>query len=761
MRTLILFAVSIFSATASPAIAQRWLDQLPQDKRAQPTVDDLRQAFEAFNRENPPKIGLNRPAAEFRFEKVRGDKETPAAEETNLFRRWEWLVGPRSYPSGRLDLEQIAVLRAEVNEVDNRLAAAQTAESPLVQKISLPHWTPMGPRDAVGGTNMGRVNCIEFDPKNVNVLYLCSADGGVWKSVNGGGAWNPIFDREPTLSVGDVAIDPNASNIVYAATSDAFGYGNPFWGGTYSVGIVKSANGGVTWNSTGLNWTVGQNRTIRRLVINPKNGNILLAATSAGVYRTDNGGATWTQIVPDSAYDVEFDQGNGLIAYATTNRVLKSDNAGATFGPLNASCSGSRYNIKIAKSNSKVLYTLCTDGTVQKSMDAGATWQVTTAPGVTLYGYYDDVLAVSPVNQDTVYVAGFDIKKSTNGGASWSSAPVAGHVDNHVIKFAPNSNTTIFSGNDGGIFKSSNGGAAWASLNNGLAITQFYRIGVSRTNPNIIVAGAQDNGNMKYASGVFTSVTDADGMQGFIDWSNANVIYAGIQNGGFYRSTNGGASFTGVSTPSLGAWLSPWCQDPAVASMIYAGTDKVYKSPNQGTTWVPISGVLAGVGKFTVLKVAPSNAKVIFAGSGTKLYSTIDGGAAWVDITAGLPVATNFLTDVAISDSNPSLAYATFSGYVAGAKVYKTVNGGATWTNISGALPNMPIDTIIYQHSPNNLVYIGTDAGVYFIHDGMPNWTPYKLGLPNVIVDDLQIDYATKKIRAGTYGRGIWEAPLL
>jgi photosystem II stability/assembly factor-like uncharacterized protein len=250
-------------------------------------------------------------------------------------------------------------------------------------------------------------------------------------------------------------------------------------------------------------------------------------------------------------------------------------------------------------------------------------------------------------------------------------------------------------------------------------------------------------------------------MQGFIDLSNVNVIYAGIQYGGFYRSTNGGASFTAVSTPASGAWLAPWSEDPSVAATLYAGTDKVYKSVNQGTSWAPISGALAGVGAFTVLEVAPSNTQVIYAGSGGRLYRTANGGAAWVDITAGLPVATNFLTDVAISDVNPNVAYATFSGYVAGEKVYKTVNGGATWTNISGALPNMPIDTIVYQHSANNMVYIGTDAGVYFIHDGMPTWAPYKFGLPNVIVDDLQISYATKKIRAATYGRGIWEAPLL
>jgi hypothetical protein len=170
---------------------------------------------------------------------------------------------------------------------------------------------------------------------------------------------------------------------------------------------------------------------------------------------------------------------------------------------------------------------------------------------------------------------------------------------------------------------------------------------------------------------------------------------------------------------------------------------------------------LPGIGQLTVLKVAPSDAQVIYAGNGTKLYQTSNGGGAWTDITPGLPVATNFLTDVAISDTDPNIAYATFSGYVTAEKVYHTLNGGGTWTNNSGTLPNMPVDTIVYQKGAHNAVYIGTDAGVYYRNDTLPNWVPYKLGLPNVIVDDLQIDYRTKTIRAGTYGRGIWQAPLL
>jgi photosystem II stability/assembly factor-like uncharacterized protein len=742
-------------------MAQEWLSQLPQNEREQPTINNLRQAFETYYREHPVDLTRDKLEPSFRFEGAQEEKERLDVEEYKLFRRWEWLVDPRAYPSGRLDMAQIDTFRGQVKQIDDTLTSKLPPDSRLPKLQEL--WKPLGPSDAVGGTNMGRVTCIEFDPKKVMTIYVCGADGGVWKSTNGGTTWTPKFDFQPTLSVGDIAIDPKKTNVLYVATSDPFGYNTPFWGGTYSVGVMKSINGGTTWTQTGLNWTVSQNRTIRRLVMHPTDAKILLAATSAGLYRTADGGVSWIQILPASTYDVEFQQNNGAIVYATTNQVLKSTNAGASFNPLSASCAGTRYNVEIARSNPNVLYTLCTNGTVQKSTNAGATWAVVPAPGVSLYGYYDNVLAVSPVDEKIVYVAGFNMKRSTDGGNTWSTVPVAGHVDNHVIKFAPGSSSTLFSGNDGGIFKSINSGATWNSLNKGLAITQFYRIGVSRTNSNIIVAGAQDNGNMKYTSGTFTNITNADGMQGFIDWSNSSVIYAAIQYGGFYRSANGGVSFTNVSTPASGAWLSPWCQDPSTAATIYAGTDKVYKSTNQGTTWVDVSGTLAGIGQFTVLKVAQSDPKVIYAGSGTKLYRTTSGGGAgtWTDITAGLPVANNFLTDVAISDTNPDIAYATFSGYVAGEKVYRTLNGGNTWTNFSGTLPNMPVDAIVYQKSTNNAVYIGTDAGVYYRNNALPDWVPYKSGLPNVIVDDLQIDDGTKTIRAATYGRGIWQAPLI
>ena len=772
-------AAVLLLSVASPSMAQEWLSALPQVTAApapavgpaadvQPSFYDLQRAFETYYRQHPVDLNLDRLAPTVRLQGPKEEQDRRDVESYKMFKRWEWLMEPRVYPTGRLDHAHVDSQRARVPQDDESLILKQAPANPLKLTIQAgkiiwpltPTWKLLGPKDAIGGTSMGRVNCIAFDPTNSAIIYICAPDGGVWKTTDGGATWSPKFDTQTSLSVGDIASNPATPTTLYVATSDAFGYGVPFWGGTYSVGVVKSTDGGTTWTPTNLTWTVAQNRTIRRLAMHPTNALILLAATSNGLYRTADGGATWAQLWATSTYDVEFQPNNGSIVYATTTTVLKSTDAGLTFSPLGATCGGTRYNIEIAPSNPNVLYTLCTNGTVQKSTNAGGSWATVTAPAVTLYGYYDNVLAVSPVNEKIVYVAGFDMKRTTDGGTTWASVPMASHPDNHAIRFFAGSSTSLLVGNDGGLFKTTNGGSTWSSLNKGLAIMQFYRLGISKTNPNIMISGAQDNGNVKYNAGTFSNITNADGMKGFIDWSNSNVIYAGIQNGSFYRSTNGGATFTPINTPSGGAWVSPWAQDPMVAKTIYAGTDKVYRSTNQGTTWVAISGALAGVPRFTTLKVAPSNSKVIYAGDGSKLYRTSNAGAAWTDVTAGLPVASNYLTYVTVKDTDPNTAYVTFSGYVAGQKVYKTTNGGAAWTNISGTLTNMPVNCITYEKNPKNALYIGTDAGVYYINDGLSDWIPYKFGLPNVIVDELEIHYGAKIIRAATYGRGLWEAPL-
>jgi photosystem II stability/assembly factor-like uncharacterized protein len=763
---LVLGFVSLLSSRAS---AQQWIGQIPKKEVQELRFQDFKQAFENYYKEHPVDLKRDPLAPEQAFEGTKDARERIEIETFKLFKRWEWYTTPRTYPTGTWNYEKLDEIIENLEPGDDNLILKQPDMNVFHlkldgHKVGWPEekfWKHVGPSDAIGGTNLGRVNSITFDPADAKVIYIGTPGGGVWKTEDGGTTWRPKFDFQPTLSVGDVAVNSKHPRIVYVATSDAFGYGTPFWGGTYSVGVRKSEDGGDTWSKTGLHWKVGQNRTIRRLVIHPSDEKILLAATSDGVFRTADGGATWKQVVTASAYDAQFQPDDGNIAYATTTEVLKSTDAGATWTPLTATCFAARYSLRVAKSKPKTVYTLCSNGVVQKSTDAGATWTTASPSGVFLYGYYDTVLAVSPVDENDVYVAGFDMRRTTNGGSSWSSVATAGHVDNHCITFVPGSGTSLLVGDDGGLFKSTNSGSTWTSLNKGLSITQFYDLGISRTNPNVMVLGAQDNGNMKYNAGTFTNITGADGMRDFIDWSNVNTIYVSTQNGAFARSTNGGATFTSIDTPSGGAWESPWEQDPVTANTIYAGTDKVYRSTNQGTTWTAISAALAGVGLFGELRVAPSNTNFIYAGGGTRLYRTDNGGTSWTDITAGLPVATNFITDIDVSATDPKDVYVSFSGYNAGEKVYKSKDGGNTWVNISGGLPNIPADSIVHETRPDNPLYLGTDAGVYYKNDHLHDWVPYKHGLPNVIVDHLEIHYGTKVIRAATYGRGTWEAPLV
>jgi len=431
-RNLLTLSLVVLSFAGSRTVAQDWLKAVPQKAQRELTIEDYKRAFEAHFKEHPVDLSKDKVQPTFQFEGAEEVKARMDIEEYKLFSRFLWLIEPRTYPTGKLDFEKIDAIRKELPKIDNGLVLKQQQPNPLNLKIRQnrilwplqPFWKPLGPSDAVGGTNLGRVNAILFDPKNPKTIYIGTPDGGVWKTINFGSTWTPKFDSQPTLSVGSIVIDPNDSKILYVATSDPFGYGTPFWGGTYSVGVRKSMDGGNTWTSTGLTWTVSQNRTIRRLAIHPSNGNILLAATSDGVYRTINGGLSWKQILATSAFDVAFQPNNGNVAYVTTTQVLKSTNAGTTFNPLTASCAGSRYSIAVARTNPNVLYTLCASGaaSVQKSVNAGATWTTVTAPGVSLYGYYDTVLAVSPINENDVYVAGFNIMHTTNGGSTWTSS---------------------------------------------------------------------------------------------------------------------------------------------------------------------------------------------------------------------------------------------------------------------------------------------------------------------------------------------------
>ena len=291
--------------------------------------------------------------------------------------------------------------------------------------------------------------------------------------------------------------------------------------------------------------------------------------------------------------------------------------------------------------------------------------------------------------------------------------------------------------------------------------------------PATVITGLQDNGSKLYNTGFWTDVKGGDGMECIIDYSNSNYMYATYVRGLFHRSTNGGASFPTIISANIpagqptgespiGAWVTPYIIDPTNSSILYAGYDRIWKTTDRGNSWTSISSVLSSSDKLRSLAIAPSNTNYLYAADLTNMWRTTNGGTNWSTVT--LPTNSNSLTYIAVKNNDENTVWITFGGYTNGAKVYESTNGGSNWTNISTGLPNLPVMCIIQDKSvtDRNVLFVGTDLGVY-AKDGTNDWASYNTGLPNVVVTELEIYYASSggdKLRAGTFGRGLWETEV-
>ncbi|MES2838561.1 MAG: PKD domain-containing protein [Bacteroidota bacterium] len=711
----------------------------------------------------------------------------------NVFKRWESYMEPRVYPNGDIKLP------SKTYENYNAWLAQNNSTSSGTAKSISGTWSLLGPIGKPTGGGAGRINFIRFDPTNSNTMYVGTPDGGLWKSTDAGTSWTTNTTIMSVIGCSDIAIDPTNTQIMYLATGDGDG------GDTYSIGVQKSVDGGNTWNPTGLNWNVNLGRRISKLLMDPTNSSILLAGTSSGIYRTTDAGVNWTLVFVSNIKDMEFKPGAHDTIYASGTIVCKSTDNGATWNTITSglpttniqrialavSANNSAYVYALVgksggyvggvldqgligvyrSTNSGTSFTQVKDGTTPNILD----WSLD-GSGIGGQAFYDLSIAASPQNANEVFVGGVNQWRSTDGGVNWiinSHWTGAGgkpyvHADVHDIVFLPGSGTTLFSANDGGIFKTTNSGTTWTDLSNNLAIAQQYRIGLSTSTPNLIVAGHQDNGTNIYNGSTWNEVFGGDGMDCFIDRTNNNTIFGAYVFGKYYKSTNGGASFTdivsGIPNGEGNAdWLSVWHQDPVTAATIYAGgRPDLYKTTNSGTTWSVI-GTPTGTGNIVEFAIAPSNNQVIYAiKSGANAISkSTNGGATFNSITGTLPVTALAPTNIAISNTDPNVVWITFSGYSAISKVFKSIDGGANWVNFSVGLPAIPCNTIVYtNNSPDAAVYVGTDVGVFYRDNTMTSWISYSSNLPRVAVRDLEIYYPTGRLRAATYGRGTWDSDL-
>ncbi len=708
-----------------------------------------------------------------------------------IFKRWEYFVAPRVYPTGDLSvMNQATKNYADFLAQNNTNGVSSNKSTSSNSSVMSATWVAVGPIGAPTGSvfglprKAGRDNFVTFHPTNPSIMFVGAAGGGLWQTTNGGTSWTTNTDNLPVLACSDLAIDPNNTNIMYLATGGAndllSAYPVP------SDGVYKTTDGGATWVPSGLGFTLNQGRVVHKIVLDPTNSQIVFAATNIGIYRSINAGATWSTVSSFNCWDLKFHPVNPTILYASGTAFYRSTNSGTTFSIVTSGIptSGSnRMNIAVTPTNPSAVYVLASKSSdsqflgVYRSANDGVNFTTaSTTPNIIGnscngtstgqgQGWYDLAIAASPINPNEIVVGGVNVWRSFDGGTNWtmigcwnSPNPYI-HADIHELQYT--STGTLYSANDGGIF--SYNGSQWVDITAQRNIAQIYKIGLSGLTPNRWITGHQDNGtNIRTGVGSnYVASLSGDGMDCFIDRTNDQYMFGEQFNGSLNRSTNGGVSWTSITSGITGAggWVTPWKQDPVTANMLYAGFTQLFRSTNYGSNWTQV-GTTGGGGTIVEFAIAPSNNQVIYVLYAGSIRKTINGGTTWTNVTNG--VSGGQFTFITIDPTDPNTAWVTVSGYTAGSKVFQTMDGGATWMNISSNLPNLPANCSVYEPGSNDRIYIGMDVGVYYKDNSSANWTLYNTSLPNAAIMDMEMSPAAPgKIYAATYGRGVYEASVI
>ncbi len=755
----------LFIVTGIESFGQHFIETVPPDKKG-----DFNQIVNDFN------------------QYWQGKDYTEKGKGWKQFKRWEWFWQSRLTPDGKLPNHA-----DYFSAVQNQRASAATKKEKN-NKTMAASWTSLGPSTSPGGyAGLGRLNCVAVHPTNSNTMWVGAPSGGLWKTTNGGSSWTTNTDGLASIGISDIAIDPNSPyTTMYIGTGDRDA------GDTYSIGVLKSTDGGNNWSPTGLSWDTGDYYVVGRLLIDPSNSQILIAATNGGIYRTTNGGTNWSMVQSGNFKDLEFKPGNSNIIYASGSGVYKSSNNGQSWAVLSTGLPASgvnRYAIAVSPDNASKLYVLAsrsdnnglkgvyvsdnegTSFTEVKNQNSpnllGWKGDGTDAGG---QGWYDLAIAVSPNDENMVFVGGVNVWVSTNGGSGWepcaiwtdhptynpgSVYPVV-HADHHDLFFIPGT-TSLISCHDGGINITHNYGGTWTYIGSGIRNSQFYKFGTYRSNSDLIIGGCQDIGTKLMNGSSWSDVLGGDGMECLIAPTNANTMWGSLYYGDLRKSTNGGTSFsqkmTGIN--ESGNWVTPFAIHPTDENTLYAGYVNIWKTTNGGTSWGKTTA-LSGSNRFSILKISKANPNYIIAGyslSGTNTVKlSTDAGSSWATVS----VPNGYMNDLEFDPNDVNTLYLCYGGYNNPTnKVLYSTNSGANWTNITGNLPDVPMNCLFrdYDNSVKRL-YVGTDIGVWYCDNHSGTWVDYNDGLPTVVVTELYINDLDDKLQAATYGRGIWETPL-
>jgi len=725
-------------------------------------------------------------------------------------------------------------------------------------------WEWLGP-----GNIGGRTRVLAINPEKPRIMYAGGVSGGIWKTKNRGKSWKPVGDQLSNLAINSLAMDPEDPATLYAGTGEGYfrevvrGTSLPLRGG----GIFKTTDAGATWEllektrKASFQW-------VNDLVVSPLSSKRIYAATRKGVYRSTNAGRRWRRILKPGArggcMDLvlstvagadELFASCGTLDQATVYRNPRAEDAKEWQAVLSEPGMG-RTSLAIAPSNPSVMYALSASnvpgpgGNFEQALHAvfrstggglAGTWEarlrnsggrkvdrvILSNPIVAFVeecgfegsntffsmGWYVNLIAVDPLNADRVWVAGVDLFRSDNGGASFnpvtywwdtSGAPTFVHADHHAVVFHPKNGKRLYSLNDGGIYElrnpraatssdplavcspDSNGGD-WNSLNTNYGVTQFYH-GSAAPDATWFVAGAQDNGTIlgredRGPNGTLR-IFGGDGGYSAIDPGNPQVVYATVQNGPVMKSRNGGLTFSrrtfGISdldTNDTGnfravgpnfLFISPLVMDLNEPLRLWLGGRRLWRTDDGAVSWSAASEVFPGGAKVSAIAVEPGRSNHVIVGTDNGWIHNNDRAvlAGEAEEWQGVQPRAGFVSSIAFDPANPDTVYATYATFD-GDHVWKSEDAGETWIALdgrgSGALPDLPVHSIVVDPGRPEQLFLGTDLGVFVSLDGGSSWGVEGSGLPPVVtewISHVETPEGERYLFAFTHGRGAWRLRL-
>ena len=675
----------------------------------------------------------------------------------------------------------------------------------------------------------GRVVDIAVNPLNNFEYYIASGSGSLWKITNNGITFKPTFENQNVYAIGDVEIDPTNPNVLWVGTGENNNQNNS----GYGDGIYKSEDGGKSWKNMGLKTS----EHIGKIVIDPKNSNIVYVAAMGslrkkggdrGIFKTINGGQSWTKILEVSEYtgfyEIHMDPRHSNILYAVAHQrmrklytgvsggpesgIYKSTDSGTTWTKLGGGLpfeNVGRISMSVSPVNPDVLFAIIEakkNKGVYRSVDRGASWEKRSSYVSTYPFYFQEIYCdVQDVNR--VYSLDVFNKVSTDAGKTWSTLGEKNkHVDNHALWINPKNNNHLIAGCDGGVYVTYDQAKSWEFKSN-IPIAEIYKVATDNAEPfyNVYI-GTQDNNSLvgpsrTISSGGITNndwtfTVSGDGFQSQVDWKDPNIVYAQSQNGGLsrYDKKSGEKLFIKpyefADTAYRFDWDSPLLISRHDNKRLYFGGNKLLMTNDQGSTWEEISpdltrGVPTNFQKLmgrswsidelvrkgsmaNIVSIAesPLDENILFVGSGDGLiHFTKDRGKTWKQASSidNLPKFAR-VHQIIVSHFNKLVAYAACHNFHDGdyaPYLYKTIDGGETWELINGDLPEVGSTyTIAQDHVNKNLLFVGTQFGVFVSNNDGRNWTQLKNGIPTICVMNLKIQERESDLIVSTYGRGVY-----